>query len=81
MRMLLSFTSGFYWEDASAGDAKCLTSLAGAVLYSAEACARQIYDKKQRELLLSKTQARRGQDTATQRHHAEACKYPDARQH
>ena len=44
LRQLLSFTSGFYWKDASSGAAPCMTSLAGASRYTAEECAKQIYE-------------------------------------
>ena len=45
LRHLLSFTSGFYWEDASSGDASCMSGLTGMLLYTPEACAKQIYEK------------------------------------
>lgn len=45
LRHLLSFTSGFYWDDASSGNASCLSSLAGSLLWTPEACAHQIYEQ------------------------------------
>ena len=43
LRHLLSFTSGFYWKDAS-GVVPCLEGL-GAVTYTPEECAQQIYEQ------------------------------------
>ena len=44
LRHLLSFTSGFYSDDANVGEADvpCLTSLTGTILYTPEECAKQI---------------------------------------
>ena len=43
LRHLLSFTSGFYWKDAS-GVVPCLEGL-GSITYSPEKCAQQIYEQ------------------------------------
>jgi len=43
LRHLLSFTSGFYWQDAG-GELPCLAGPTAAS-YSPEACAREIYEK------------------------------------
>ena len=43
LRHLLSFTSGFYWKDAS-GVVPCLEGL-GSVTYTPEKCAQQIYEQ------------------------------------
>jgi len=43
LRQLLSFTSGFYWPDASSGNVSCMAGVAGAVRYTPEECAQQIY--------------------------------------
>merc|ERR1712166_162315 len=45
LRHLLSFTSGFYWEDASSGNCSCIAGLAGSILFTPERCAEQIYRK------------------------------------
>jgi len=44
LRQLLSFTSGFYWQDAS-GDVPCLDGSDAGIVYTPEACAKQIYDQ------------------------------------
>ena len=44
LRQLLSFTSGFYWDNPSSGAAKCMSSLDGSIIYSPEECAKQIYE-------------------------------------
>ena len=45
LRQLLSFTSGFYWDDPSSGAAKCMSSLDGSIIFSPEECAKQIYER------------------------------------
>ena len=59
LRHLLSFTSGFYWVDASSGDASCMSGLAGMLLYTPEACAKQIYEKAPFNFAPGSTCARR----------------------
>jgi len=44
LRQLLSFTSGFYWPDASSGNVSCMAGVAGAVRFTPEECAQQIYE-------------------------------------
>eukprot|EP00658_Telonema_sp_P-2_P038016 TRINITY_DN2732_c0_g2_i2.p1 TRINITY_DN2732_c0_g2~~TRINITY_DN2732_c0_g2_i2.p1 ORF type:complete len:338 (-),score=63.01 TRINITY_DN2732_c0_g2_i2:311-1324(-) len=44
LRQLLSFTSGFYWPDASSGNCSCM-GLVGGFTFSSEDCARQIYSQ------------------------------------
>ena len=43
LRNLLSFTSGFYWADASSGNVSCMAGIAGSILCTPEECAQQIY--------------------------------------
>ncbi len=43
LRQLLSFTSGFYWYDASSGNVSCMDGISGSLEYSPEECAQQIY--------------------------------------
>lgn len=44
LRQLLSFRSGIYWPDPSSGNCSCM-GIAGGFLFTAEACARQIYEQ------------------------------------
>ena len=43
LRQLLSFTSGFYWYDASSGNVSCMDGISGSLRYTPEECAEQIY--------------------------------------